>query len=75
MAYDRLAERYLDKVIPQSRMGVTTQELERRGIDPAMYDEASDTMAALTRNGVRPTMDQVVVAMARKRQAEARRGI
>jgi hypothetical protein len=75
MTYDRLAERYLDKVIPRSRVGVSEVELKRRGLDPALYDEALEVQQELTKDGMKPTMDQIVVAVKKRRHAAARRGI
>lgn len=74
--YDRLAERYLDKVMPETRQGITEGDMKRYGIDPAMLDRAQEITARMTRpDGTRPTIDQVVAEMRREDYAKLRRGI
>jgi hypothetical protein len=76
MTYDTLAERYLDKVFPQSRREVTPGDLKRLGVPAPLYDE---TVALIdeyvARNGVRPSVDEVVRMARSKRAAQHRRGI
>lgn len=75
MTYDRLAERYVDKVLPQSR-AADSRALERAGIDPAMYDRATEIAEAYKQtHGVMPSMEQLVVAIRREEAAKRREGI
>ncbi len=75
MEHDKLAERYLDKLLPETR-AVTGHDLERRGIPPEMHAKAQEIVAAYKqRTGQTPTMDQVVSAFRQQQYAERRRGI
>lgn len=74
--YDRLAERYLDKVMPETRQAVTEGDLKRQGIAPENFDRAREITARLTRpDGTLPTIDQVIVELRREDAAKLRRGI
>jgi len=75
MSYDRLAERYLDKVFPETRQEITAGDLKRVGIMPEMLEQAQQITAELTRDGIRPTIDEVLTEARRRHMAAARRGI
>lgn len=74
MEYDRLAERYMDKLLPETR-AVTAHDLERVGVPPEMHAKAQEIVAQLTKDGIAPTMDQVMSAFRRQQYAERRRGV
>ena len=75
MDYDRKAERYLDKVLPETRT-IDPRDLERMGIDPSLHDMANEIIEeARGRTGVAPTLDQVVSEFRRRQAAQRRIGI
>ena len=75
MGYDKQANKYLDKVFPETRQ-VTAGDLERVGIKPEMHAQAQQIVSEYEQtHGVKPTVDQVVVEFRRREMAARRRGI
>ena len=72
--YDQLAERFLDKLLPETRQ-ITSADLQRMGIDPALHDKAQEIVKRMTINGVKPTIQNVVMEFRREMAAERRAGI
>lgn len=72
--HDPLAERFLDKLLPESRQ-ITSADLKRMGLDPSLHDQAQEIVKQLTVNGIKPTIQNVVLEFRRRRAADRRVGI
>jgi hypothetical protein len=72
--HDPLAEKFLDKLLPETRH-ITDADLKRMGIDPALHDQAQEIVKQLTVNGIKPTIENVVMEFRRRLNAARRVGI
>ena len=72
--YDTLAERFLDKLLPETRQ-ISSADLERMGIAPEMHDKAQEIVEHMTVNGIKPTIQNVVMEFRRRMAVERRAGI
>ena len=76
MSFDKLAERFLDKVMPETRMMISDGDLKRAGITDDQLGQAVGIIQEYTdKYGVRPTIDQVVAEARRREAAVRRRGL
>ena len=74
---DRRAERYVDKIFPETKPYIPSgEQLRRDGIDPEVYDRLQSHIDAFQREtGRTPSVDEITRMEVMRLAREARRGI